>query len=92
MAENNKRNNKRNNDDKFRSNKNKKRNYGSKVEAIVVPPSIHSELVEYKMSKAMAEDILKTMGGKAGSPQHTLCNYVNTYFGIKGYCVKVVAE
>ena len=90
MAENRKNNKRnRNNEDNYRSNKNKKRNYGSKSEAIVKLPDICTEPVEYIMSKEMAEMILKETGaGRA--PQIALCEYVNRYYGLKGYCVKVV--
>ena len=89
FVKNNKRNKRKNNNDNFFSKKGKKRNYGSDSDSIITPPSICSELVEYKMSKEMADGILKELGQR-GAPQKVLCDYVNTYFGLKGYCVKVV--
>lgn len=47
---------------------------------------------EYKMSKEMANEYLKNRKGsdKNKHPQEFLCNLVNTAFGIKGSCTRVV--
>lgn len=84
MAENMKKNFKRNN--KKRRNK----DFGTKnPNARIKAPAFHSGLIEYKMPKAMAEDILKDDKSK-GSAQEILCDYVNTQCGLLGYCVKVL--
>lgn len=46
------------------------------------------EVIEYKMSAALAETLLKADKSKR-SPQEILCEYVNTQCGLKGYCVRV---
>ena len=50
----------------------------------------------YKMSKLMADEILKAAKGKSGKlPKpalDVLCDYVNTQMGLKGYCVKVLVD
>jgi len=50
--------------------------------------------IEYKMSKLMASELLKTRKGLEQNipPQKFLCMVVNEQFGIKGNCVKVVVE
>ena len=48
--------------------------------------------VEYTMSAALADHIIKTHKGPKKNKQEILCNYVNTYFGLKGTCVKVLIE
>ena len=47
---------------------------------------------EYKMSKEMANEYLKNRKGpeKNKRPQEFLCNLVNTEFGIRGNCIRVV--
>ena len=53
-------------------------------------------IIEYKMGKVMAEQILndaKTKSGKLPKPaQEILCDYVNRECGLKGYCVKVLVD
>lgn len=56
---------------------------------ITPPKDNFKELIEYKMSKEMAEDILRDAKGK-GNPQEILCDHVNTQYYLKGYCVKVL--
>lgn len=51
-------------------------------------PDFAGEVIEYKMSAAMADTILKADKTKR-TPQEVLCNYVNTQFGLKGFCVRV---
>ena len=51
-------------------------------------PDDVSEVIEYKMSAALAETLLKADKSKR-SPQEILCEYVNTQCGLKGYCVRV---
>ena len=46
------------------------------------------EVIEYKMSAALAETLLKADKSKR-TPQEVLCEYVNTQCGLKGYCVRV---
>lgn len=68
----------------------KKRDFGTKnPRARIEPPAFHHGLIEYKMPKAMANDILKDASIK-GSAQEVLCDYVNTQLGLLGFCVKVL--
>lgn len=84
--------NKKNSSKKFVSNKPKKeKTYGSDREGGITPPAIHAGLFEYKMPRAMAEMIIKSTKKKV-DPQVLLCDYVNTFFGLKGYCVKVIVN
>ena len=48
--------------------------------------------IEYKMTKEMADAYLKSRKGddKKKHQQEYLCEVVNTEFGIKGTCVKVL--
>ena len=62
-----------------------KKMYGRQV------PDVCNGYIEYKMSKTMAENIIKDTKGKK-NPQEVLCDYVNTQLGIKGYCVRVIVE
>ena len=62
-----------------------------------IPKSIeewqgHRGLIEYQMSRTMAEDILDLRKGKDKGidPQKWLCDYVNDQMGFIGYCIKVV--
>ena len=71
---------------------NKNNDYGTKnPEAGVKAPEVCAGTVEYKMSKLMADEIIKASKSKR-SPQEILCDYVNTQCGLKGYCVKVLVE
>ena len=58
-----------------------------KKDSRITPPDNCGELIEYKMPQEMADQLVK---GKKGDPQEILCNYVNTFRGLKGYCVKVI--
>ena len=51
-------------------------------------PDFAGEVIEYKMSAALADTILKADKTKR-TPQEVLCDYVNTQCGLKGYCVRV---
>ena len=51
-------------------------------------PDFAGEVIEYKMSAALAETILKADKTKR-TPQEVLCDYVNTQCGLKGFCVRV---
>ena len=51
-------------------------------------PDFAGEVIEYKMSAALAETILKADKTKR-APQEVLCDYVNTQCGLKGFCVRV---
>ena len=71
---------------------NKNNDYGTKnPEAGVKAPDVCAGTVEYKMSKLMADEIIKASKSKK-HPQEILCNYVNTQCGLQGYCVKVLVE
>ena len=48
--------------------------------------------VEYKMSAAMADHIMKTHKGPKKNKQEVLVNYVNTQLGLKDKCVKVLVD
>ena len=48
--------------------------------------------VEYTMSNALAQHIMKTHKGPRKNKQDILCSYVNEQFGLKGKCVKVLVE
>ena len=73
----------------FRKN-NKNKNYNRKND-YVTPPQYCHDVIEYKMSKLMAEDILRD-ADKSLTPQEALCEFVNTQMGLKGFCVKVFVE
>ena len=96
MAEFVKKNNNRNNrNNKMRFDKNN--DYGTKnPEAGVKAPEVCAGTIEYKMSKVMADEIIKAAKGKSGKlpkPAHEiLCDYVNTQCGLKGFCVKVLVD
>ena len=47
--------------------------------------------VEYKMSYAMAQEIIKNKKGK-GRSQEILVNYVNNQMGLKDKCVRVLVD
>ena len=65
--------------------------FGNKREEGITPPDVCAGIIEYKMSKVMADDILKESKGKRPT-QEVLCEYVNTQCGLKGYCVKVFVD
>lgn len=48
--------------------------------------------IEYKMSAAMAQHIIKTHKGPKKNKQEMLCAYVNQEMGLKGQCVKVLVD
>jgi hypothetical protein len=48
--------------------------------------------VEYTMSAAMANHIMKTHKGPKKNKQDILCGYVNSQFGLKGNCTKVLID
>ena len=48
--------------------------------------------VEYKMSAAMADHIMKTHKGHKKNKQEVLVNYVNTQLGLKDKCVRVLVD
>ena len=48
--------------------------------------------VEYTMTAAMANNIMKLHKGPKKNKQEVLCNYVNNQFGLKGRCTKVLVE
>ena len=48
--------------------------------------------VEYKMSNALAQHILKIHKGPKKNKQETLCAYVNQELGLKDRCVRVLVD
>lgn len=48
--------------------------------------------VEYTMTSALANHIMKTHKGPKKNKQEVLCAYVNEQFGLKDKCVKVLIE
>ena len=48
--------------------------------------------VEYKISNALAQHIMKIHKGPKKNKQDILINYVNTQMGLKGRCVKVLVD
>ena len=62
-----------------------------KREYIINIPEFCGETIEYKMGKAMAEDILRDNKSKKPA-QELLCEHVNEDFGLKGYCVRVIID
>lgn len=88
MAEFVKKNNKRNNNMRF----DKNNDYGTKnPNAGIKAPEVCAGTIEYKMSKSMADEIIKVAKSKK-TPQEILCNYVNEQCGLKGFCVKVLVD
>lgn len=91
---------KKNNNNGKRNNNRKPNNvpkdFGAKQEVGVKAPDVCAGIIEYKMGKVMAEQILddaKTKSGKLPKPaQEILCDYVNRECGLKGYCVKVLVD
>jgi hypothetical protein len=84
-------NGKKNNKNNNTRTSTKTKDFGSKKESIVTPPDVCAGIFEYKMPKAMAENILKA--DKSRRPaQEILCEYVNTQNGLKGFCVKVIVN
>lgn len=65
------------------------KDFGSKKASQITPPEVNAGLIEYKMPRLMAEEILR---GKTSNPQEVLCNYVNENCGLKGYCVRVLVD
>ena len=80
----------------FNNRNNNNNNYGGKKRDTLKAPDVCAGTIEYKMSKLMAEEILKAAKGKSGKlskpAQEILCDYVNTQMGLKGYCVNVLIE
>lgn len=48
--------------------------------------------VEYTMTAALADHIMKIHKGPKKNKQDILCNYVNTQLGLKGKCTRVLIE
>ena len=48
--------------------------------------------VEYTMSAALANHIMKTHKGPKKNKQEVLCQYVNEQMGLKDHCVKVLID
>ena len=97
FVKNDKRNNNNNGNKKnFNNHSNKSVSYNNPKRETVPAPDVCAGTVEYKMSKVMADEILKAAKSKSGKlpkpPLDILCDYVNTQMGLKGYCVKVLVE
>ncbi len=69
--------------------KNKANDYGSKKPSVVEAPEVCAGIIEYKMTQALADTLVKGARNKS-NPQQILCDYVNSELGLKGYCVKVI--
>ena len=87
---------KKNNNRKYNNKKNsntnsKNKNFNNRKTNYNIPADVYAEPIEYKMSKQMADGIIKDAKGK-GNPQVLLCDFVNTQFGLKGYCVRVIVS
>ena len=56
--------------------------------------SLHEKAgsVEYKMSAALAQHIMKTHKGPKKNKQEVLVHYVNTQMGLKDKCTKVLVD
>jgi hypothetical protein len=48
--------------------------------------------VEYTISAALADHIMKIHKGPKKNKQEVLCKYVNEQLGLKGNCVKVLVD
>ena len=48
--------------------------------------------IEYTISAALADHIMKIHKGPKKNKQDVLCNYVNTQLGLKGHCVRVLID
>ena len=84
--------NRNNNRKSFNKNNNRKvKDYGSKKEVSVSVPEVCAGTVEYTMSKTMADEIIQASKSKK-TPQEILCDFVNTQFGLKSYCVRVLVD
>lgn len=73
---------------------NKKKKVSRKVKSMQAPKLDASDIIsagifEYKMPQTLADIILKN--DKTKRPhQEILCEFVNTQYGLKGYCVRVL--
>ena len=89
-------NGKRNNNRKPNNNTPRLDGSFNKKQDTIPAPDVCAGIIEYKMGKVMAEQILndaKTKSGKLPKPaQEILCDYVNREYGLKGYCVKVLVD
>lgn len=89
-------NGKRNNNRKPNNNTPRLDGAFNKKQDTIPAPDVCAGIIEYKMGKVMAEQILndaKTKSGKLPKPaQEILCDYVNRECGLKGYCVKVLVD
>lgn len=48
--------------------------------------------IEYTISAALAQHIMKTHKGPKKNKQEILCGYVNSQLGLKGNCIKVLID
>lgn len=89
-------NGKRNNSRKPNTNAPRLDNNFNQKRDTIPAPDVCAGIIEYKMGKVMAEQILndaKTKSGKLPKPaQEILCDYVNRECGLKGFCVKVLVD
>lgn len=80
---------KRNNKNNFKRKTRKPIEQKKKRSSIVIPADTNKcGYIEYNMPQAMYETLIKKEK-KIGNIQEFLCNYVNTSFGLKGFCVRV---
>jgi hypothetical protein len=72
----------------FKKNNNNKK---AKTSQRIDIPDIHAGIFEYKMTSTLANSLLKQNKGTR-PPQEVLCEFVNTFYGLKGYCVRVIVD
>lgn len=75
-----------------KTNNRRVKDFGSKKDTQQPAPDVNAGLIEYKMSRLMAEEIIKAYKGNRKDPQYVLCQYVNENCDLKGYCVKVLVD
>lgn len=76
----------------MKNNIRREKDFGSKKDIQQPAPDVNAGLIEFKMSRVMAEEIVKSYKGSRKDPQYILCQYVNENCGLKGYCVKVLVD
>lgn len=76
----------------MKNNIRREKDFGSKKDIQQPAPDVNAGLIEFKMSRVMAEEIVKSYKGNRKDSQYILCQYVNENCGLKGYCVKVLVD
>ena len=79
-----------------KANNNRRKNNQKKPKPVqrITVEDLMCEQIEYEMGKDLADTII-TQAKKSNdkrNPQEILCDFVNTHFGLKGYCVRVFAN